>query len=481
MLEASFRHALSRTDAGRLVREHLPDEAPALVLSVGKAAVPMVEEAVRAYPATPWLATPPAGGEAYPPSSSVGRVMPGSHPLPSRGSVAAAEQALALAGSLTASDLMLVLVSGGGSALWAAPWHESAAPDGVGVGLAEKRAATTALQRAGADIHELNTVRRHLSRIKGGRLAAATAASVLTLALSDVPGDALEDIASGPTVPDPTTFADALEVLDRYEARLEPTGLEPVRRHLARGAAGEVPETPKPGSAASARWATKVIGSAEKLLSAAADFFTREGYEPLILSDRLQGEAADMAGAHAALVSGLLAGRVDREALARLVDRGPAKPDALREAAARLEGWLGEGRKPLVLLSGGEATVTVKGQGRGGRNLEFAAWLLHYLADRADDGARSIGEQAVGSGIWALSAGSDGVDGSSPAAGAFVTPESGHRVAALGRPLAAYLAANDTDALFTDLGDRLITGPTGNNLNDYRALVVPPRSAEEYG
>ncbi|HZJ09296.1 MAG TPA: DUF4147 domain-containing protein, partial [Trueperaceae bacterium] len=309
LLEASYRHAVSATDPGRLVRSHLPDERPAMVLAVGKAALPMVAEAREAYRDVAWLATPPAGSTNVGAERDAGRtgphVLPGSHPLPDASSVRAAESALEAVSRLGADDLLLVLVSGGGSALWCAP---------SGLDLEAKRALTLALQRAGADIHELNVVRRHLSRIKGGRLAAATGARVLTLALSDVPGDDLADIASGPSVPDPTTFADALAVVRRFDVKA-PSATE----HLARGVAGAVAETPKPGGAVAARCSAKVIGSAGKLLSAAESFWTERGHAVVVLSDSLQGEASELARAHAELVLALRAGSDPRPAAARLL------------------------------------------------------------------------------------------------------------------------------------------------------------------
>lgn len=436
----------------------------------------MIAAARRAYPGVEWLATPPAGagratatggtvgdvssasngGGELTPSDARRHVIAGSHPLPDERSVAAADRALRLVTRLSADDLMLVLVSGGGSALWSAP---------SGIGLEAKRALTSGLQRAGADIFELNVVRRHLSRIKGGRLAAATAAHVHTLALSDVPGDELADVASGPSVPDPSTFSDALAVVRRYQVDA-PEAVE----HLALGAAGAVPETPKPGGEVAARATAQVIGSAAKLLAAAESFWTERGFPVLVLSDRLQGDAGRLAEDHAELAVTLSTGRDPGPALARLL----TERSRLAAVVGRLAAWIvaGDGAPPLVLLSGGEATVTVTGSGRGGRNLEFAAWLLHYL-NAAGDVAGGGDMEPLG--VWALSAGSDGIDGSSDAAGAFVTPDSLARAKTHGLVLSEYLNDNDTDAFFNGLEDRLVTGPSGNNLNDYRAVIVPRR------
>ncbi len=407
-LEANFRAALQAVHPHELVRTHLPAERPALILAVGKAARPMLEAARTAYPDVPYLATPPVDTS----NTNEPHILPGSHPVPDARSVLAAETALELASRLQPDDLLLVLVSGGGSALWSAPW---------GVSLDEKQRLTQALLRSGADIHELNTVRKHLSSIKGGRLARATRARVLALLLSDVPGDDPAVIASGPTVPDPSSFADALGVLERYHLEFPA-----VRAHLESGARGEQPESPKPGDDLFSRVENRIIGSNQILLEAARDDWQRRGRQAIILSDRLEGEARELARFHAALVQSIR------------VHHTPFAP-------------------PVVLLSGGEATVTVRGQGRGGRNQEFALWLLHFLRDQS---------------VWALSAGSDGIDGNTDAAGAFVGPDSWARARALNLNSNTFLEQNDSNSFFAALNDLLITGPTRHNLNDFRALVI---------
>lgn len=408
-LEQSFRQALEATHPARLVRENLPTEQPALILALGKAALPMLKGALEVYPDVPYLATPAVPGEALP---GHGEILPGTHPVPSEPSVRAAERALELASGLKPSDLLLVLVSGGGSALWCAPW---------GISLEEKQALTAGLLRSGASIQEMNAVRKHVSRIKGGRLAQATPARLRALLLSDVSGDDMAVIASGPTVPDPTTFAEALAILDRY-------GLEfpQVRAHLQQGVAGDLPESPKPGDPLFARVENQVIGSNQILLEAARAYWQGQGYQAVILSDRFAGEASELARFHAALVESIRAHRTPFSA-------------------------------PVVLLSGGEATVRVRGQGLGGRNQEFALWLLQLLKDR---------------GVWALSAGSDGVDGNSPAAGAFLAPDSWHRARAQGLEATRFLRDNDSYSFFKALGDTLETGPTQHNLNDFRCTLV---------
>src|SRR5690554_2029788 len=317
ILESTFRQALAGTHPRELTARALPDERPALVMALGKAAMTMLEAARERFPGVAWLATPPAPKGAPPTTDAArpphepggsadggpgpgerepasGELLPGSHPLPDDRSVRAAERALERAAALGADDLLLLLVSGGGSALWSAPEH---------VDLEAKRRLTTHLQRAGADISELNTVRRHLSRVKGGGLLAATPANVLSLLLSDVPGDAPWDVASGPGVADPTTFADALEVLRRYPG----VDIESAAATFRRGARGELLETVKPGSADDGRSAVKVIGSSRTLLAEAAAYLRdRVGVETVELHHGLVGEARQLAEGHAGLAAALL-------------------------------------------------------------------------------------------------------------------------------------------------------------------------------
>jgi len=452
ILESAFRRALEGASPRELTLRGLPEERPALVLAVGKAALSMLDAARSRFPGVPWLATPPAAGGAgarsAPPGGdgtaggAAGEVLPGSHPLPDERSVLAANRALEAARRLEAGDLLLLLVSGGGSALWCAPSC---------LDLDAKRRLTVHLQRAGADIGELNTVRRHLSLIKGGGLLAATKARVLSLLLSDVPGDAPWDVASGPGVADPTTFEDALEVLRRYPG--EPTAA--AAECFRRGARGELPETVKPGSAVDARSDARVVGTSRTLLTEAAGYLERHlGVQVIELHHDLGGEASELARRHARLAASVLAGEDARPILPLVA----ADPPYVAWRLRRLER-----SRPVALISAGEATVTVRGAGRGGRNQEFAlafALELHRLAPGAN--------------VWALSAGSDGVDGTSDAAGAFVTPDTLERAAALGLDAEAMLADNDSAGFFAALGDQLVTGPTGHNLNDLRVVLLPP-------
>ena len=411
LLLGALHHALAETEPRARVKEALSklDFAPSHILAVGKAAAGMLEGAKEVFPKAEALLVLPHG---YPAPPGVEVVYAG-HPVPDEGSLLAGERALALARGLSEGDRLLVLLSGGGSALLSAPW---------GVGLEEKKALTEALLKSGATIHEINAVRKHLSRVKGGRLAeAAYPAEVLTLIYSDVPGDDVSVVASGPTAPDPTTFEDALFVLGRY-------GLDfpRVREHLSAGVRGELPETPKPGSPVFSRVENRVAAANADLLAAASDYLRERGYATLVLSDRFTLEAKDLARAHAEVVE---------SARARGI---PLKP-------------------PFFLVSGGEASVRVRGPGRGGRNQEFLLALLKELGPR---------------GVYALAADTDGKDGPTEAAGAVLTPDSFHRSLALGLDPRLYLERNDAYSFFEALGDLVVTGPTGNNLNDLRLVFV---------
>ncbi len=339
-------------------------------------------------------------------------VVEAAHPVPDLAGREAAERILKMVQGLSADDLVLFLVSGGGSALLALP-----AP---GLTLTDKQAINKALLKSGANIAEMNCVRKHLSAVKGGRLAAACApAKVVTLAISDIPGDDPAVIASGPTVADPTTFADALAILDKYRIT-EPLA---VVNHLR--AATE--ETPKPGDPRLARTELHMVATPQMSLEAAAEVARKAGVTPVILGDAIEGESREVALVHAGI--------------ARQVKRRgqPAKA-------------------PCVLLSGGETTVTVRGRGRGGRNAEF---LL----------ALSVALNAE-SGISALAGDTDGVDGTEDNAGAVLTPDSLARAAARNLDAKAMLADNDGYSFFSGLGDLIITGPTLTNVNDFRAILV---------
>ena len=339
------------------------------------------------------------------------------HPIPDAIGATASERILDLAGSAQADDLVLVLLSGGASALWVAP--------ALGVDLAAKQALTKALLRAGANILEINTVRRHLSRIKGGRLAKATAgASVLTLAISDVPGDDPVTIGSGPTAPDPSTLADARAVLTRY--RLAPS--PPIGAALSDPAN----ESPKPGDPDFLRTRYEIVARPKQALAAAAEVAAKAGYQPILLGDAIEGEARAVATAHARLA---------------------------RELAA------GGGR--LALLSGGELTVRVTGAGKGGPNQEYALAL-----------ALALGEDPRFHALAGDTDGSDGGDGAPDApAGAIVDMSLLKRAAMRGLDAAAFLANNDSTSFLTALAASLSTGPTLTNVNDFRAILVDSEKA----
>lgn len=347
------------------------------------------------------------------------RVMEAGHPLPDAAGVAAAEAVLALAHRAGEADLVFVLLSGGGSALLTAP--------AAGVTLADKLAVTRLLLSAGAPIGELNTVRKHLSRIKGGYLARAAApARSITLVLSDVLGNPLDVIASGPTVPDPTTFADALAALRArqvYEAVPAPA-----TAHLEAGAAGRVPETPKPGDPLFARTRTVIIGDLHQAVTAAAARARAEGFTTVVLSERVEGEAREAGALLARRAKGARAGRY-----------GPL---------------------PICLVQGGETTVTVRGEGKGGRNQEIALAAALEVAGTPD--------------ILILSAGTDGTDGPTDAAGAVADGTTISRAAAAGLDARDHLARNDAYPFFEKLGDLLITGPTRTNVNDLMLALIGP-------
>jgi len=338
------------------------------------------------------------------------------HPVPDSRGLAGAADALAVARGAGARDLVLCLLSGGASALWPCP------PDGVS--LTDLKALTAALLRAGAAIGEMNTVRKHLSRIAGGWLACAAApARVVTLAVSDVVGSPLEVIGSGPTVPDPTTFADALEVVRGYEIDAP----RAVTAYLQAGAAGEAPETPKPGDAAFLRASAHVVaGNLDALRGAAAEA-ERLGWRAEIVADDLEGEV-----------------------------RGVA-PEIARLALQRQRA-LAPGDPPLALLLGGETTVTVRGGGSGGRNQELALALAMELEGRG--------------GIVAAALGTDGTDGTTAAAGAIVDGGTLTRAAARHLDARDALDANDSHPLLRATGDLLVTGPTGTNVCDVVLVLV---------
>ena len=345
-------------------------------------------------------------------------VVEAAHPVPDAAGLKASERMLALCQGLTAEDLVICLVSGGGSALLTLPAE--------GLTLADKQQINRALLESGANILEMNTVRKHLSRIKGGRLAAAChPAQVVTLTISDVPGDDPAVIASGPTVPDASTCEQAIAILERYRITLP----EPVWAALRSSAL----ETPKPADLVFQGHSVHMLATPQQSLQAAADMARLAGLNAYILSDEIEGESREVGKVHAALA----------------------------RAAAKGEGPF---QKPCVILSGGETTVTVRPQapdtprGKGGRAGEFCLGLAVALQGQA--------------GVWGLAADTDGIDGVEDNAGAVVTPDTLARADALGLKPSAYLDRNDSYRFFETLDNLVVSGPTHTNVNDFRALLV---------
>ncbi|NPU83931.1 MAG: glycerate kinase [Syntrophaceae bacterium] len=410
-----------RRHAGRVEARLRADRCERLaVLAFGKAACAMTRGLLESLPAcdAPGIVVTKYGhvsGTALPERIAV---FEAGHPVPDENGVSATVRAVDLVRSAGADALVVCLISGGGSALLAAPRE--------GITLGEKQEMTRLLLEAGADIVELNTVRKHVSRVKGGRLAEdAAPAGVISLILSDVIGDRLDSIASGPTAPDETTYGDALQVLERYRL----TGRVPgsVLRTLARGARGDILETPKPGSPLFGRVENVIVGSNRLALEAVQEKAREMGYEAVVLTSELRGEARDAAR--------WLAGKA-------------------REARS---GRTGDGR-PLCLISGGETTVTVTGSGIGGRNTELA--LAFALEIEGLDG------------ITLLSAGTDGTDGPTDAAGAFADGNTAIEAGRAGLDPGAFLTNNDSYTFFKKAGGLLVTGPTGTNVMDIQILLL---------
>jgi hydroxypyruvate reductase len=418
-LEELYRTAVAAAHPATCLPPLLP-QPPAgrvILLAAGKAAGSMAETAEEIYFDRFKLARERLTGLAvarhgYGRPTRVVEMIEAGHPVPDAAGLAAADQALRLADGAGPDDLVLVLMSGGASANWIAP--------AAGVSFEDKQAVTRALLRSGANIGEINCVRKHLSRIKGGRLAQrAHPAPLVTIAISDVPGDEPSAIGSGPTVPDPTTLVDARMIVAKY--KLE------VPASVTRALADPANETPKPGDAVFAGSRFLLAARPADALRATEAAVKAAGYECVALGDRVEGEARDVAAMHAA-----------------------------RARELRAQG------QRAVILSGGELTVTIRGRGRGGPNQEYALALAIALAGMA--------------GVAALAADTDGTDGGSGAAsdpaGAVVDGETVARAAARGLDPAAFLADNDSTSFFEALGDLLTPGPTFTNVNDFRAIVV---------
>lgn len=413
-LRAILDQALTAADAGRAVLHHLPPHPKGrlFVAGAGKASGAMADalDAAWAGPIEGLVVVPSGYGA---PRLGQLRVIEATHPLPGLEAQAVAAETLVRAGLLQPDDLMLVLLSGGGSALWPAPRKP--------LTLEGKRDVTRALLASGAPISEINIVRKHLSRIKGGRLAQACPCPILALAVSDVPGDDPAVIASGPVTADASTREEARAILERRGIAMTDA------LHAVLDDPGS--ETPKPGDSCFDRVEYQVILRPADALNAAAAEAQRLGYRPVTLGDAVEGEAREVGAAHAA------------EALA-LQARG----------------------ERVALISGGELTVTMnaagKGLGHGGPNREYALSLAMALGGVT--------------GIAALAADSDGIDGSPDAAGAFVTASTLKRARAMGLDDAGSLSANDSGTFFTALDDAIVTGPTATNVNDVRVILIHP-------
>ncbi len=412
LLRSMFDAAIAAAQPDKTLPAYLPapPKGRTLVVGCGKAAASMAKAVEDHWPGD--LSGMVVTRYGYGVPTERIEVVEAAHPVPDEAGRKGAQRMLDMVRGLSADDLVLFLVSGGGSALLPLP-----AP---GLTLADKQAINKALLKSGANITEMNCVRKHLSAIKGGRLAAACApARVVTLAISDIPGDDPAVIASGPTVADETTFADALAILHKYGIS-EPAA---VVAHLR----ASRDETPKPGDPRLRNSELHMVAAPQLSLEAAAEVALKAGVTPLILGDAIEGEAREVAIVHAGI--------------ARQVKRHDQPA-----------------RKPCVLLSGGETTVTVRGKGRGGRNAEFLLALAVTLGAEAN--------------IHALAGDTDGVDGTEDNAGAILTPDSLARAAARNVDAKKMLADNDGYSFFSAIGDLVVTGPTMTNVNDFRAILI---------
>ena len=401
--------ALEAVDPFKAVQRHLPEvEGRVYGLGIGKAAIPMMDALAERIPLSGGLAVTKFASGLSPRSYTV---MEGGHPIPDARSLHAGQQVLEFVSSLKEDDTLVCLISGGGSALVTAPY----------VPLEVLQSLTSLLLSVGAPIDEINTIRRHLDRLKGGGLARATKARIISLILSDVIGNSLEAIASGPTAPDPTTREHALGILEKYfpslitETRSHRASLDSVAQCL-RGS--KEFDTLKPSDSVFARVQNIIIGDNKVAARAALEQAEHEGFQAEVLTDELQGEARE---------------------------RG-------QELARHLRVSLSEKKRPFCLIAGGETTVTIDGKGKGGRNQELALSAVDELAGLP--------------GAMLISLATDGDDGPTDAAGAVVTGECARRAESLGMEAADYLSRNDAYPFFEALGDLIKTGPTGTNVND---------------
>ena len=417
LLRRLFDAAVAEADPASVVPRHLPTppKGRTIVIGAGKASAAMARAFEQHWKGDLSGLVVTRYGHAAPCKRI--EIVEAAHPVPDQKGLDAARRILAMVKGLGEDDLVVALISGGGSALLAAPAE--------GLTLADKQAVNRALLASGASIDEINCVRKHLSAIKGGRLAAAAyPARLVALLISDVPGDDPAIIASGPTVADPTTFADARAILAKY-------GITPpaaVAAHLAAARA----ETPKPGDPRLQRTETHIIATPQNSLTAAAGIAKSAGFAPLILGDSIEGESREVARVFAGI-------------------------------ARQARNFVQPARPPCILLSGGETTVTIHGKGRGGRNVEFLLALAIALKGQKQ--------------TWAIAGDTDGVDGAEEIAGAIVTPDTLDRALKLGIRASDRLADNDAHGFFEALGDQVVTGPTLTNVNDFRAIVIAESAA----
>jgi glycerate 2-kinase len=412
LLRALAGAAINAADPNVRVPAVLPT-APkrAIVIGAGKASAAMAKAVETAWPDTDLSGVVVTRYGYEVPCDRI-EIVGADHPVPDAAGLNAASRILECASAATKGDLVIALISGGGSALLTAPAD--------GITFEEKQSVNRALLRSGADIGEMNMLRKHLSKIKGGRLAAAAyPAQLLTIMISDVPGDDPAVIASGPTVPDPSTFADARAVVEKYKLEIP----DSVAKHLS---AGEH-ETPKPGDKVFTAGELVFAAKPDKSIAAAADVARKAGLTVIDLGDLIEGEARDVGREHADMALACKTGN-------------------------------GAGQAPCVILSGGETTVTMRGNGLGGRNTEYLLGVAKRLA-----GAE---------GIYAVACDTDGVDGSEDNAGAFINSTTCARAKASGLSVAAALDGNDAYSLFENIGDLYVTGPTFTNVNDFRAILV---------
>jgi hydroxypyruvate reductase len=407
-----FDAAIAAALPGKCLPAHLPPapKGRTVVVGAGKAAASMARAVEEHWPGPLEGMVVTRYGHGMPTRRI--EVVEAAHPVPDRAGREAAERILGLVQGLSPDDLVLALISGGGSALLSLP-----AP---GLTLQDKQAINKLLLKSGANITEMNCVRKHLSAIKGGRLAAAAApAKVVSLTISDIPGDDPAVIASGPTIADETTFADACAILEKYRISEPHSVIDYLK------AARE--ETPKPGDSRLARTETRMIATPQMSLEAAAQVARDAGASAVILGDSLEGESREVAMVHAGIAR-------------QVLRHGQPLP------------------RPCVLLSGGETTVTVRGKGRGGRNAEFLLAMAVALQGEAS--------------VYALAGDTDGIDGTEDNAGALLTPETWARAQQAGISAKAHLADNDGYSFFAALGDLVKTGPTLTNVNDFRAILI---------